>query len=547
MSHVNMSSFDQVKRFISEEQLSSKSNDSWQIGSIEATQPLDEQEERNFGYRSLKYLLEETDWLFKPKLITWGRFKKHLRIYNDHNSDETTFHGFSDLALNAHQFISSMPNFYVACTDKINNNNLTWELKSGDCEEPVDIYFDILEKDQRDKVQPGLFETDTFKSTVYHSTKAHWLMQSLQKDGLWNPITVTLDKYNGNDWNARSHPGSIRSLAYTELDNDDFEIILWDNSNFFEDIPTLSAKELVEVYTKRIIEDMEGDKLTLRKCDTNVSFLLTGKRIEIQSCYTQVPEFRPVVYEHSKKTHKLFCGKPLSVYIGYDSRHEKISEVCKKSIEDSLYKYREQTVSPERTFLKIFGDIDIHYLDTSKIPEYTREYANQSTEFTYSRFLIPYLENYEGFSIFVDNDFIFNKSLAPLFYYLNYDDALACVQYKDFVPLGEKFNGEKNVAYPKKLWSSLMLFNNAHEDCKKLTPEAVNTWTGKQLHQFEWTDKISKIPERYILTEGYDTVKTKPRHIATHFTRGGPWIKDMDISDIQFLESYTKILKTLDG
>ena len=55
-------------------------------------------------------------------------------------------------------------------------------------------------------------------------------------------------------------------------------------------------------------------------------------------------------------------------------------------------------------------DIDIRTLDVSKIPEYTREYANQSTEFTYSRFLIlAYLENYEGFSIFVDNDFIFLK------------------------------------------------------------------------------------------------------------------------------------------
>ena len=55
-----------------------------------------------------------------------------------------------------------------------------------------------------------------------------------------------------------------------------------------------------------------------------------------------------------------------------------------------------------------------------------------------------------------------------------------------------------------------MIFNNAHEDCKKLTPEVVNTESGKYLHQFEWTDKVSMILERWFITEGTDTLKTKP-------------------------------------
>ena len=54
----------------------------------------------------------------------------------------------------------------------------------------------------------------------------------------------------------------------------------------------------------------------------------------------------------------------------------------------------------------------------------------------------------------------------------------------------------------------LMIFNNAHEDCKKLTPEIVNTESGKYLHQFEWTDKISEIPDWYVFTEGHDTEET---------------------------------------
>ena len=57
-----------------------------------------------------------------------------------------------------------------------------------------------------------------------------------------------------------------------------------------------------------------------------------------------------------------------------------------------------------------------------------------------------------------------------------------------------------------------MIFNNAHEDCKKLTPEVVNTESGKYLHQFEWTDKVSMIPERWFITEGTDTLKQNQEH-----------------------------------
>ena len=96
---------------------------------------------------------------------------------------------------------------------------------------------------------------------------------------------------------------------------------------------------------------------------------------------------------------------------------------------------------------------EIKFLDISKIPEYTRDYANQSTEFTYSRFL-PYLENYEGFSIFLDDDILFTESILPMFYFLDLDDAVACIKYDFDKYVDTKFNGEKNVSYPKKLWSS---------------------------------------------------------------------------------------------
>ena len=87
--------------------------------------------------------------------------------------------------------------------------------------------------------------------------------------------------------------------------------------------------------------------------------------------------------------------------------------------------------------------------------------------------MIPYLENYEGFSFFIDDDYIWKHNPMSLFYFLDPDNAVACVQY-DFKHHDEnKMGGEKNVSYPMKLWSSMMIFNNGHEDCRKLTPEVI--------------------------------------------------------------------------
>jgi len=245
-------------------------------------------------------------------------------------------------------------------------------------------------------------------------------------------------------------------------------------------------------------------------------------------------DFRSEVYAHGKKVHDLSKGKPLNIYIGYDSTMDDLDKICEHSILEGI-----RRALPQGDIMPYCGFTpEIKLLDISKLPDYNREYANQSTEFTYSRFLIPYLENYEGFSIFLDNDFIFKKNILPLFFYLNPDDAVACIQYPHYEHDTTKFDGEVNIDYPCKLWSSLMVFNNGHEDCKKLTPEVVNTWTGKQLHQFEWTDAISPIPQKYIFVEGYDDPEEKWDYSGIHYTRGGPWIKGMDTNDINNLDDY---------
>ena len=362
-------------------------------------------------------------------------------------------------------------------------------------------------------------EENQVNSVYYHAAKGHWLINSIQKEGLRHPI-----QGHTNDGKLSIHPGSIRSKCFEVMDEPDFMAIVTDYENVFDETP-VTADEMIDYWG-----ELGGNKGSL-------SAIWVGEgKLEFSLSTVAGIDFRTEVFAFNKKVTQACKHKPVNIYLGYDSNHSELFDVAECSIHESIERIKSGGVAAE-----YFNDykVEVKKLDINAISEYTREYANQSTEFTYSRFLIPYLENYEGFSFFMDDDYIWKHNPLGLFNFLDPDHAVACVQY-DFKHHEEtKFNGEKNVSYPKKLWSSMMIFNNGHEDCRKLTPEAVNTWTGQQLHQFEWTDQISKIPHDKICTEGYEESFNNSHH-AIHYTRGGPWIKDMDCSHINMLETYYK-------
>ena len=88
-----------------------------------------------------------------------------------------------------------------------------------------------------------------------------------------------------------------------------------------------------------------------------------------------------------------------------------------------------------------------------------------------------------------------------------------------------KFRGAKNQQFPKKNWSSVMLFNNSQ--CKTLTPEYVNTASGLELHQFKWLERehmIGDIPLEWNWLVGEYEYNEDAKNV--HFTLGGPWYKD---------------------
>lgn len=164
---------------------------------------------------------------------------------------------------------------------------------------------------------------------------------------------------------------------------------------------------------------------------------------------------------------------------------------------------------------------------------------NQSTEFAFSRFLTPYLSGYDGWSLFMDCDMLARADIADLFT-LRDDRFAVMVCQHDYVPRDEtKFLGHVQTRYPKKNWSSVMLFNNAR--CRALTPEYVNTATGLELHQFKWLADdglIGALPLAWNWLVGeYDH---DPEARIAHFTRGGPYFADY--ADCDYADEWRAVL-----
>ena len=471
---------------------------------------LGEDYENNESYKILKYMFENV--LPPLKIFKWGDILKERQ-----SGKWTGFNGLRNKSIGYHSKLHHGVSSLV-----MTENHAGFGFQTAE-EVDLNVLDSVLAVRPSDKTNPECLEN--VNSSYYHSAKAHWLVQSILKEGLWAPIQG-YTRAAGDKVQLEIHPGSVRSGVFEEMENEDMELMIWDTYGALESLPTASIEEALEYWK---------GKLELKDRHLNIAFLYTRGVIEFQTDLADLT-FRKQVFDFNRKVHKLSHGKPLTIYIGYDSSMNDLEKICEESITKTIKDAH--TTGQYAGYLKFTPTIK--YLDISKLPDYTREYANQSTEFTYSRFLIPHLENYEGFSLFVDNDFIFTKNLLPMFYYLNPEDAIACIKYPHYEHDESKFDGEINIDYPCKLWSSMMFFNNSHEDCKKLTPEVVNTWTGKQLHQFEWTDAISEIPQKYIFVEGYDNPEEKWDYSGIHYTRGGPWIDGMDSTSINNLEVYNK-------
>ncbi len=159
-----------------------------------------------------------------------------------------------------------------------------------------------------------------------------------------------------------------------------------------------------------------------------------------------------------------------------------------------------------------------------------------STEFTYTRFLTPYLAGFEGHALFCDCDFLWTGDIAELVALIDPSKAVTCVQHDHRPPEQTKMDDAVQSVYPRKNWSSLMVFNCAYPSARQLNVETVNTKPGAYLHRMQWAadDEIGALPETWNWLEGW--CKTAPGEIpkVIHYTRGGPWFDKWQ--DVEFAE-----------
>jgi len=204
----------------------------------------------------------------------------------------------------------------------------------------------------------------------------------------------------------------------------------------------------------------------------------------------------------------------MKVFVGYDTREDIAYQVCKHSI---LSKQPAADVRPLKQ--QELRDAGWYKRDVDKLA---------STEFTFTRFLIPELTDFKGWALFMDCDMILTTDIKELFDQADDKYAIMCVQH-DYTPKeGTKMDGQKQTIYPRKNWSSVMLFNCGHPANRKVTQSLVNDpeINGAYLHRFSWLNdfEIGELHHTWNYLVGvYDDIE-KPKLI--HYTEGGPWFEN---------------------
>lgn len=217
------------------------------------------------------------------------------------------------------------------------------------------------------------------------------------------------------------------------------------------------------------------------------------------------------------------------IFMGSTSYQMPVFDVAKYSIE--RYNDNVQIFKLDQAALRSIGI-------------YTRENKpNESTEFSLTRFLTPYLAGYKGWVLFMDNDMVCLDDIEGLFQHADDSKAVMVVKHNYDVVEGEKLDGQINYAYPRKNWSSVILWNAGHPSNAVVTPELVNNATGQFLHRFMWLEdeEIGELPVSWnYLVDEYKTVPLTQDIKMLHYTLGGPYFKshtDCSYADV-WLEAY---------
>jgi len=204
----------------------------------------------------------------------------------------------------------------------------------------------------------------------------------------------------------------------------------------------------------------------------------------------------------------------MKVFVGYDDREDIAYKVCEYSIKRKNKKTEVFPLKQEE-----LNETGLYWREKDPL---------SSTAFTFTRFLVPALMNYEGWAIFCDCDIIWMIDPDEIMKYADEKYAVMVVKHKYTPPKGLKMDGQKQLPYPRKNWSSVILWNCGHPSNKKVTPDLVNTETGQYLHRFNWlkNDEIGELTHHWnwLVNHYHEPKDGTPKVI--HYTEGGPWFEN---------------------
>lgn len=229
---------------------------------------------------------------------------------------------------------------------------------------------------------------------------------------------------------------------------------------------------------------------------------------------------------------------PFKIFIGYDPREHTAYEVCSHSL------LKRASIPLEISPIK--------QSDLRSAGHYWRERGpTESTEFSFTRFLTPFLSSYAGWALFVDCDFLYTADIADLLTLTDDRYAVMCVHHEYKPKETTKMDGAVQTIYPRKNWSSMVLYNCAHPKNRILTPELVSKESGAFLHRFMWLDdgEIGEVPFAWNFLVGHNKVDENDLHgtypKAIHYTMGGPWFDKY--KDCEFADLWLKELEELEN
>jgi len=239
--------------------------------------------------------------------------------------------------------------------------------------------------------------------------------------------------------------------------------------------------------------------------------------------------------------------KAYSLWIGFDPRESQAFAVCRWSLRNS-----QTTQLPIRGI--VLSDLQERGLYTRAIEKRGEQLwdpisdAPMSTEFAISRFFTPILakeknrtNGFQNWAMFMDCDILARKSVFPIFDLARDKYAVMVVKHEHNPDYSVKMDGQLQVKYHRKNWSSVMLFNCDHPSNQKLTLEMLNTLPGRDLHRFCWLDddEIGELPSVWNYLVGHTETEEEPRLV--HFTDGIPSMRGYE--NCEYADEYRRALE----